>query len=131
MGVVLEGLADSAIRLGGHRPLDHRRLRQRPRQGLDHEPVGLLGEREAVALAARADHSPRGAGEGGDVVALAAAGAARQLRREAGGQRQLQAEGERRAGGAGEGRIDIEQRQVVAEQVVGGLVCLLGAADAR
>ena len=96
--VVLERLGHRAVRERRDLALGRRRLRERPRQGLDHEAVGLLGEGEAVALAARADDAARRAREGAQVVGLAAARAARQLGGEARRQRQLQPEGERRAG---------------------------------
>ena len=83
----------------------------------DHERVGLLVEREGAGLAGGADHAAGGAGEADEVVALAAGGAAGELRREAGGEQQLEAEGER-VGAAGAGGVAVEQRELVGEQVV-------------
>ena len=102
-----------------------RRLGQRLGERLDHEAVRLLGEPEGAGLAAGADDAAGGAGEPGQVLGLAAAGAGGQLGGEAGRQRQLQPEGERRleAGGPRLGGV-VEQRQVAAEQVVGGRVGL-------
>ena len=51
------------------------------------------------------------------MLALAAGGAAGELRREAGGEQQLQAEGER-VGAAGAGGVAVEQRELVGQQVV-------------
>ena len=66
----------------------------------DHEGVRLLVERERVGLAGAADDAAGGAGEADEVLALAAGGAAGELRREARGEQELQAEGER-VGAAG------------------------------
>ena len=97
-------------------------------------------EREPPALARRADHAAGGAREPAQPVGLAAARACRQLGREPRRQRQLDPEGERRrkpgrAVAAADRRSSrlraVEDRQVAAEQVVGGGVRLLGvAADA-
>ena len=45
--VVLERLGDRPVGLRGDAALRTRRLRQRPGERVDHEAVGLLGEREA------------------------------------------------------------------------------------
>lgn len=58
------------------------------------------------------------------MLGLAAARAARQLRREARGERELDPEGERNAGLASGGGVGVEQAEVVDEQVVGGPVGL-------
>ena len=80
---------------------------------------------KAPASQLGADDAAGGAREAGQVLGLPAARAGGQLGREAGRQRQLEAEGERRLqprrprpGGI------VEQRQVAAEQVVGGRVRL-------
>jgi hypothetical protein len=57
------------------------------------------------------------------VLDLATGRAARELRGEPGGQQQLEPEGERLRPGCG-GGLGVEQRQLVAEQVVGGVVWL-------
>ena len=74
-------------------------------------------------LAAATDDTAGGAGETDEVVGLAAARTGGQLGGEAGGERQLEPEGERRLqrrrprlGGI------VEQRQVAAEEVVGGRI---------
>ena len=77
--VVLERLGDRTVRLCGHPRIRRGGLGQRPRQRVDHEPVRLLAEREASPLAARAHHAAGRAGEGRQVIRLAAARAARQL----------------------------------------------------
>ena len=96
MRVVLERLAHRPLDLAQRRGLGRRRLGQRLAERLDHEAVRLLGERERARLAAGADDAAGGAGEAGQVLGLAAARAGGELRREAGRQRQLEPEGERR-----------------------------------
>ena len=61
--------------------------------------------------------------------ALAAGGAARQLRRKAGGEQELQAERER-VGPAGAGRVAVQQRELVGEQMVHAGVRLAVVEDA-
>ena len=74
-------------------------------------------ERERARLAGAADDAARRAGEADEVLALAAGGAAGELRREAGGQQQLEAEGER-VGAARAVGVAVEQRELVGQQVV-------------
>ena len=116
-----------------HRPLDlaqsmgfgRRSFDQRLRQRFDHEAVGFFGEGEGSGLAAGADDAARGAREARQVLRLAAVGAGGELRREAGDQGQLEAEGERdfEADRPRLARL-VEQREITAEQVVGGQVGL-------
>ena len=96
VSVVLERLADGALDLAQRRRLGLGRLAERLRQRLDHEPVRFLGEAEGAGFAAAADDAPGGAGEAGQVLGLAAARAGGELGDEAGDQRQLEPEGERR-----------------------------------
>src|SRR3954452_21226505 len=66
--------------------------------------------------AAPQDHARRAA-EAGEVVVRPAGGARREVRREAGGEQQLEAEGEL-VGARRAGRLAVEQRELVAQQVV-------------
>ena len=92
--------------------------------------VRVLVERERAGLAGAADDAAGRAGEADEVLALAAGGAAGELRREAGREQQLQAEGERvRAAGAG--GIAVEQRELVGQQVVDAGVRVAVVEDAR
>ena len=100
MRVVLERLEDRPLGLGERARAGGGGLGERAAEGLDEEVVGLLVERERARLAGRADDAAGGAGEAGEVLALAAGGAGGELGREAGGEQQLEAEGER-VGAAG------------------------------
>ena len=119
--VVLERLPDRALDQAQVALLRLGRLGERPGDRRDHEAVRVLGEREGARLAGGADDPARRPREAGQVVGLAAAGAGGQLGGEAGRQRQLQPEGEGRLdrGGALPGGV-VEQREVAAEEVVGG-----------
>ena len=92
--VVLERVGDRPLGLAQRAGVSRRRLGQRPADGVDQEGVRLLGQRERARLAGRAHHAARGAREAAEVLALAARGARGQLRRQAGGEQQLEAEGE-------------------------------------
>src|SRR6476646_2755911 len=117
--VVLERLPHGPLDLAQRPQLGLGSLAERLRQALDHEPMRLLAEREGTRFAAAADDSPGGAGEAGQVLGLAAAGAGGELGGEAGGQRQLQPEGKCRLELRGAGLVGVvEQRQVAAEEVV-------------
>ena len=88
---------------------------------LHEEAVRLGAERERARLAAGADHAAGARREAAEVLGLAAGGAAGQLGREAGCEQELQAEGERLRPARLLGLL-VKQRQLVAEQVVGGRV---------
>src|SRR4051812_10595258 len=115
--VMFHGLPDRTIYLFERRFRGWRRLRERLGQRIDHEPMGLLAHRERTRLAAWADDSAGRRRERAEVLALAAGGAAGELGNEAGGQQQLQPEGER-LGRRRQRGIGIEQCELVAEQVV-------------
>ena len=119
--MVLERLEDRPLGLRERARRRVRRLGQRAAERADEEVVRLLAERERARLAGRADDAARRAGEADQVLALAAARAGGELRREAGGQQQLEPErervGARRAPGIG-----VEQRELVGEQVVDAAV---------
>jgi hypothetical protein len=92
--------------------------------------VRLLVEPERAGLTAGAHDAPGGAREADEVVVLAAVRACGQLGGEAGGQQELQAEGERVAAG-GKRRLGVQQREVVGEQVVDAAVRLAVVEQAR
>src|SRR4051794_16837768 len=95
MRVVLERLEDRPLGLR-ERPCGAlRRVGQRPSERAHEEVVRVLVERERTRLAGGADYPAGGAREADEVIALAAARTARELRGEAGGEQQLEAEGER------------------------------------
>ena len=83
----------------------------------DHEGVRFFVELKGAGLAGAADDAAGRAGEADEVVSLAAGGAAGQMWREARGEQELQAEGER-VGAAGAGRVALEQGELVGEQVI-------------
>ena len=119
--VVLERLEDRPLGLGERARRRVRRLGQRAAERADEEVVRVLAERERARLAGRADDAARGAGEADQVLALAAARAGGELRREAGRQQQLEPERERVAARRAR-RIGVEQRELVGEQVVDAAV---------
>src|SRR3954447_13789765 len=100
VGVVLHRFGDAALGRPQRRCRGLRRVRERRPQGGRQEAVALLSQGEGARLAGAADDAARGAREADEVLALPARGAARQLRGQAGGQQQLEAErelvGERR-----------------------------------
>src|SRR6478735_1653181 len=119
MRMMLQRFAHCPLDLPQVAQLRLRSLAQRLRQYLDHEPVRLLAERKRARFAAAADDPAGSAGETHQMLGLSTARAGGELGGEAGGQRQLEAEGEgrlqlRRARLIGV----VEQRQVAAEQVV-------------
>ena len=103
VGVMLEGVGDRALGLGERPRRGVGHVGQRAAEGGDHERVGFFVEREGARFAGAADDAARRAGEADEVLALAAGGAAREVRCEAGGEQQLEPEGERvgAAGAAG------------------------------
>ena len=107
-----------------------RRVGQRPADGVDQEGVRLLVQRERARLAGAAHHAAGGAREAAEVLALAARRARGQLRRQAGGEQELEAEGEL-VGVPGARRLGVEQRELVAEQVVDAGMRLGGVEQAR
>src|SRR5215217_7272365 len=90
MRVVLERLQDRPLGLRQRALRRVRRVGQRASERLDEEVVCLLVEREGVGLAGAADDAARRAREAHEVLALAAARAAGEVRREAGGKQDLQ-----------------------------------------
>ena len=98
--VVLNGLIYGAFGLGERALGGVGGLRERTAERGDEEVVGGLVEPERARLAGRADDAAGGAGEAGEVLALAAGRAGGELGREAGGEEELDAEGER-VGAAG------------------------------
>ena len=80
--------------------------------------MGGLVEREGARLAGRADDAAGGAGEAGEVLALAAGRAGGELWGEARGEQQLEAEGER-VGAAGAGGLAVEQRELAYDDYQG------------
>ena len=78
--------------------------------------VRLLAEREARRLAGAADDAAGGARERGEVVGLAARRAGGELRREAGGEQELEAKRELVGVRARMRRPRVEQRELVAEE---------------
>ena len=128
--VVLGRLADRALGLSERARARVRRLRQRAAERGDEERVRLLVERERRRLAGAADDPAGGAGEAAEVLGLAAGGARRELRREAAGDEQLEAEGEL-VRGAGGGLVVVEQPQLVGEQVEDGRARVVGLEQAR
>ena len=139
VGVMLERLGDRPLGLAQGPIAGLRRPRQGAAQRLDHEPVRLRREPEPTPFAGAAYDPAGGAGEADQLIGLAAARARAELGGEAGGQRQLQPEGQRRrqprravgAAVALERLGAVEDREVAAEQVVGGRVRLLGVAEAQ
>ena len=121
--MVLQRLEDRPLGLRQRARRSVGRLGQRAAERGDEEVVRVLAEREGARLAGRADDAARGAGEADEVLALAAARAGGELRREAGGQQQLEPErervGARRARGVG-----VEQRELVGQQVIDAAVRL-------
>ena len=99
------------------RALGVRRLGQRAAERGDEEVVALLREREGAGLAGAADDAARRAGEADQVLGVAARGAGGQVRREAGGEQELEPERERVGARGPLGRA-VEQRELVGEQVV-------------
>ena len=92
--MVLSLLDDCALGLAKCPLGSVRRLRQRSAERGYHEPIGLLLEREARALA-RAAHDPAGrGGETVEMVARSAGGACSELGDDARRQQQLQPKGE-------------------------------------
>ena len=92
--------------------------RQGPGQRLDEERVGLFVQGEPAALARPAHHAAGRARERGQVVGLAAGRARAQVRRQAGRDQELEPEREL-VGGAATGRVGVQQRELVGQQVVG------------
>src|SRR5215203_865378 len=89
--------------------------------------MGFLGQREGPCFAARTDNTACRSRKGGQMLCLAASRAGSQFRGEACNQRQLEAEGEGGLQACGPGLVRIvEQRQVAAEEVVGGWIRLGG-----
>src|SRR3954447_6862276 len=131
MRVVLGRLGDRALGLAQRARLGGGRLGQRAGQGLGQEDVGRLVEPERAGLAPAAHDAAGGAAEADEVLALAARGAGRQLRREAGGDQELEPEGEL----VGHGRlavgVGVQQGQLVAEQVEDSRVRVRGLEQAR
>jgi glutaredoxin 3 len=119
--MVLDGGVDRALRLGERALGGLRGVGEWTAEGGDEEVVGRLVEPERARLAGAADHAAGGAGEALEVLALAAARAGGELRREAGRQQQLEAKGER-VGAAGPVGLRVEQRELVGEQVVDALM---------
>ena len=78
--VVLERVDDRPLGLGERARRRVRRLGQGPAERRDHEGVRVFVEREGVGLAGAADDAARRAGEADEVLALAAGGAAGQVR---------------------------------------------------
>ncbi len=114
--VVLDGLGDGALGLAQRALGRPGSVGQRPSQRSDHEGVGILAERERGPLARGADDPARRAREPAQVVVLAARGAGRELRRQARGEEQLEAERElvgvaRARGGS------LQEPQLVEQQV--------------
>ncbi len=128
-GVVLDRLGDRALGLA-QRPLGGvGRGGERRAERAREELVRRLVEREARRLARAADDAAGRAREAREVVLRAAGRAGGELRREPGREQQLEAERElvraRRPGGVG-----VEQRELVAEQVVDLGVRLVGLEQA-
>src|SRR5205085_12682849 len=90
----------------------------------------LLAERERRRLARAADDAAGRSREAAEVVGVAARGAGRELRREAAGDEQLEAEGEL-VGGAGGALVVVEQSQLVGEQVEDGGARVAGLEQPR
>src|SRR5207302_3413129 len=114
-------------------------VRERAREREHHEAARAVAERKRGRLAGSADDAAGGAGEGVEVFALAARRARGELRREAGGVQELEAERERgRALGGGvaparraRGDALVEQRELAAEQVEDAGMGLGGLEQAR
>ena len=115
MRVVLQRVDDRALGLGEGAGRGVGRGGERAAERGDHERVRLLVEAERVGLARAADDAAGRAGEADEVLALAAGRAAGELGREAGGEQQLQPEGER-VGAVGALGLVVEQRELVGEQ---------------
>ena len=105
--------------------LGARSLGQGAADRADHEAVRVFGERETARFAAGADDPAGSPGEAAQVLGLAAVGTGGELGRETGRQGELEPEGERRLQARRPRLVRVvEQRQVAAEQVVGGWVGL-------
>jgi len=94
-----------------------RSLRQGSAERSDHEGVGVGPQREAAGLAGPAHHPARRRGEGLQVLGLPACGAGLELGRQAGGQQQLEPEGEL-VGRRRRARVGVEQGKLVGQEVV-------------
>src|SRR5919201_2625747 len=92
--VVLDGLHDRPVGLAKGAIAGFRGAGERAAERAHHELVRLCVEGEGRRLARAAHDAAGGAREPGEVVGLAARGARRQLRREARGEQELEAEGE-------------------------------------
>ena len=120
---MFNGLVDRPLGLAQHAGVDGGRcVGQREAERLRHERVRRLAEGERPGLAGGAHDAARGAGEADEVLAVAALRAGGQLRRQAGGDEQLEPERELVGGRGVAGRVGVEQRELVAEQVVDGRV---------
>ena len=113
--VMLERLGDRAVGLAQRERARRRRFGERRAERAGEKAVRLLAEREARRLACAADDAARRAAERREVVGLAARRARGELRREAGGEQQLEPEREL-VGVRGLLRPRIEQRELVAEE---------------
>jgi glutaredoxin 3 len=128
--VVLHRLGQGAVGLLEGSLGRVRDLGERTCESVNQEAMRLLAQRKRAGLAAGAHDAARAGREGAEVLGLATGGAGGQLRRETGGQQQLQPERERLRAARVTG-VGVEQSELVAEEVVGGRVRLGGVEEAE
>lgn len=122
MSVMLQRLAYRTLHLGSNRALRPWSLGERLCKAIHHERMGLPVEGEAIALATGADDPTRRAGEGDQLISLSTTRAPGEFRGEAGSESEFEPERKREATVGCTLRIQIDQSEIAAEQVVGGIV---------
>src|SRR5436305_9994254 len=93
--MMLECLPDGPLDLAQRLLLRRGRRGKRAADRSDHEAMRAFGERKSACFAADADDPAGSAREAAQVLGLAAVGAGGELGRKAGGEGELEAEGER------------------------------------